>query len=61
MATSAVFPHQLRKGDRILIEELEYQIERIESVFGGSWYNLALAGEIHAVPFGRTERIERVA
>lgn len=57
--TETVWPKQLRKRDVIVIEELEYTVRRVDSVFGGSWFDVWVDGEPQPVTFGNSERVTR--
>lgn len=56
------WPKQLRKRDVLLIDDRAYEVVKVESVLGGSWFNVYFKGhESEAVAFGHGERVDVIA
>lgn len=50
---------QVRKGDVLVAEGQQYKVVKVESVMGGSWFNLYVEGhESEPVAFGGSEKVE---
>lgn len=52
------WPNELRKGDVFILGDDELVVEKVEPVFGGSWFDISVKGWGGIVSFGHREKVQ---